>query len=637
MTGPVNDLRRILDEAHVAIDTGKHGQARVLLQRALRIAPDDAETNDAMRALLAAQRQWAQALPYARRAAEGAPEHPGVITSLAVVLGEVGDHAGAVQCARRLVELDPENLASHTALVSTLLKAGMLIDCEEAGLRALERWPDCQEIMFPLAAAMLEQGRAERCAALLSRFLFQETSDFRLAGFLCTVSNYMWPTNRAMVAARHRNFGRIVQLIDHSAPLRIEHNPQRRPDGSWAGRGRDGRVRVALMSCDLRRHSVSFFAEPIIDALDRSRFSLVVYNTAPIEDAVTARLKARVLRDGGEHAWRRIAHMDATQAAAQIAADRTDILIDLVGLTAGERCDILRLKPAPVQVTAIGYPNTTGLAAVDWRIVDSITDPPPPAGVDDAVERLARLDPCFLCYRPPADAPEPVPLDLAFVNADQASIERGQGLVFGSFNALMKLTDAAVALWARVLHALPGATLLLKAASLRDQRVRQATQARFAEAGIDPARIHTAQFLPGIAEHLATYSGVHVALDTFPYHGTTTTCEALHMGVPVVSLAPPPPEGVHAMRVGASLLSAVGLPDLATPDQDTFVRVAVNLARDRARLAAFRGPGTASLRARLAASPLRDEPGYGRRLGDLLERLWADWCERRAGTPGPSA
>lgn len=633
----MNDLRRILDEAHAAIDTGKYGQARVLLQRALRLAPDDAETNDAMRALLAAQRQWAQALPYARRAAEAAPDHTGVITSLAVVLGEVGDYAGAVRCARRLVELDPENLASHTALVSMLLKAGMLIDCEEAGLRALERWPTSEEIMFPLAAALLEQGRAERCAQLLSRFLFQETSDIRLAGFLCTVSNYMWPTSRAMVAARHRNFGRIVRLMDHAVPRPIDHTPQRRPDGTWAGRGRDGRLRVAIMSCDLRRHSVSFFAEPIIDRLDRTRFHLVVYNTAPVEDAVTARLRARVVRDGGEHAWRRIAHLSAEQAAAQIAADRVDILIDLVGLTAGERCDILRLKPAPVQVTAIGYPNTTGLATVDWRIVDSITDPPPPVGVDDAVERLARLDPCFLCYRPPSEAPAPVPLDPGFVAAEAASVQRGEGLVFGSFNALMKLTDAAVSLWAGVLRELPGSSLLLKAASLRDGRVGEATRARFAEVGIDPARVRTAEFLPTMAEHLATYSGVHVALDTFPYHGTTTTCEALLMGVPVVSLAPPPPEGVHAMRVGASLLTAVGLPDLAAPDPETFVRVAVDLARDRARLATLRGPGPGSLRARLEASPLRDEDGYARRLGDLLERFWADWCERRSAAAGSSA
>jgi protein O-GlcNAc transferase len=621
----MSELRRILDQAHNALEHRRFPTARQLLQRALRLAPDEPEVHDAMRSALAGLGLHSAALVHARRAAELVPDNLGVLNSLVGALIATGDPALAVPVARKMVELSPEDPACHTALLAVLIKAGMLIDCQEAGEAALERFPTMQEIMFPLASAYLEQGRAEKTSAILAQFLFDETSSHLLAGFLCTVSNYAWPTDRAAVRRRHDNFGRLTTLADFK-PLYTHARPAPAPkapiNAPFPGRGRDGRLRVAFISSDLRYHSVSFFIEHLLERLDRARFQLACYNAAPFEDEVSARLRSIITRDFGENAWRRIPTRSDTDTAKQIVDDRIDVLVDLNGLTAGERCDVLRLRPAPVQVSAIGYPNTTGLATVHFRIVDAITDPPPPRGLDDAAERLVRLHPTFLCYRPPANVPPRAtpPLSNAALSPDQ--IQRGHGIAFCSFNNLMKLTDITVELWSRILTQLPDATLILKTTALRDPRVAQATTQRFVLHNIDPARIQTLGFIDGVSHHLAAYDRAHIALDTFPYCGTTTTCEAFLMGLPVVSLAPEPPLGVHAMRVGASLLTSVGLPELIATTQDDYVRTAVDLARDRPRLDALH----ASLRSRLLQSPLCDEPAYAKAFGDALVDMHHSWA-----------
>src|SRR5690606_27108078 len=261
-------------------------------------------------------------------------------------------------------------------------------------------------------------------------------------------------------------------------------------------------------------------------------------------------------------------------------------------------------RAAPIQASLIGYPNTTGVAAIDYRFTDTFADPP---GADDRhAERLIRLDPCFLCYDPPRDAPDP------------AHEPNGDTITFASFNAAMKINDPLIALWSRLLAEVPAARLLLKAFDFRDAALRDAIRARFAAAGADPARI---EILPPIADsggHLALYRRVDIALDTFPYHGTTTTCEALYMGVPVVTLA----GRTHAARVGVSLLNAVGLPDLIANTPDDYIATARGLAADPARRASLRE----TLRQRVLDSPLCDGPAYAARFTDALRTIWRDWC-----------
>ena len=302
-------------------------------------------------------------------------------------------------------------------------------------------------------------------------------------------------------------------------------------------------------------------------------------------------------------AWISAAAPDDAALDRLIREHRIDILIELAGHSAGNRLPALRNKPAPIIVSAIGYANTTGLPSVDYRLIDSLTDP---AGSEShATERLVRLDPCFLCYRPPA--------------APQVAIRSGSNpIVFGSFNALPKLSPRTLRVWSELLRRVPNSSIILKAGGLQDPWARQILLAAFDAAGIGRERVELLSQTAGLDDHLALYSRVDIALDPFPYNGTTTTCEALWMGVPVVALS----GDHHAARVGVTLLTAAGLPDLIADSEEHYVGIAAALASDRPRLESLR----ATLRPRMAASVLCDGPAYARRFERALRRIWREYC-----------
>jgi predicted O-linked N-acetylglucosamine transferase (SPINDLY family) len=358
-------------------------------------------------------------------------------------------------------------------------------------------------------------------------------------------------------------------------------------------------LRIGFMSPDFRAHSAAYFIAPLLRALDRGTFEPIAYaafDEFP-PDAMTDEFRRLCPQ------WRDISGLRGEPLDRAIRSDRVDVLVDLAGHTAGHRLETLARRPAPVIASWLGYPCTTGIPGVDLRIVDAITDPAPEADAF-ATERLARIDGCFVCYGARPDAPAP---DLLPPGAP----------VFGSFNNIAKLDQPVVALWSRLLHEAPGSRLLLKSANLGQHAVREHTEARFAAHGVSADRLELVGGLPAL-DHLAFYSRMHVALDPFPYSGTTTTCEALWMGVPVVTLA----GRSHAGRVGMSLLSAAGMPDLVAGSPREYVRIANELAADQGRLRALR----AGLRERLRSSGLCDGPGFARRFGALIREEWRRWC-----------
>jgi predicted O-linked N-acetylglucosamine transferase (SPINDLY family) len=362
-----------------------------------------------------------------------------------------------------------------------------------------------------------------------------------------------------------------------------------------AAEGRGGVPRIGFVSPDLRTHPVAFFLEPLLEGLDRLRMEVFVYHQSVQEDATTARLRAAA----GPERWRAKSWVNAAGLVAAIRADRIDVLVDLAGHTADQQLLALAARPAPVQVTWLGYPNTTGLAAMDYRIVDSITDP---AGAEAlATERLVRIDPCFLCYRP--------------VRGVEGERRENGPLTFGSFNNPAKLSGATVALWSRVLNEAPGSRLVLKGKALEAEGARRHVLGAFSRHGVAPERIELRGHTASLEEHLAGYGGIDVALDPIPYNGTTTTCEALWMGVPVVALR----GDRHAARVGASILSAAGVPELIAESEEAYVGLARELAGDTGRRGEYRG----TLRRRVEASALCDERAFAARFAGALREVWA--------------
>jgi predicted O-linked N-acetylglucosamine transferase (SPINDLY family) len=298
-----------------------------------------------------------------------------------------------------------------------------------------------------------------------------------------------------------------------------------------------------------------------------------------------------------------IAGQNARQVAELIRRHEIDIVVDLAGHTAHNRLQVFALRPAPVQVTYLGYPNTTGMSQVDFRLTDGVADPP---GEADALhaETLFRLEHTAWCYQPVPEAGEIAPLP---------ALANGY-ITFGSFNALGKVNPWLIALWSRVLKAVPNARLIVKAPGLRSESTRQRTRDAFAAIDIDPSRVEPIGSFVDPREHFAAYGSVDIGLDTFPYHGTTTTCEAMWMGVPVVTLA----GNVHVSRVGVSLLTAVGLTDLIAADADQYVEIAKRTAANIDQLSRLRS----TLRDRMRISSLMDAPGFTRRMEDAYRRMW---------------
>lgn len=579
----------VLKQAEQQFKSGQPEQARQTLQRALQRTPNDADLNSCMCFILQRMGDMDRAMHFGARALALKPNDPAFVLNLANIFGAGGRHTEASDLMERVVKANPGDAAAWATLSSAYFLSGRLALAEDAARRGLAVHPLHPRISEQLSAAIRKWGRSREMFDVMRQASLKHPGDTDLAHEAAFNSNYPSDLSPEEVFEVHRYFGAVHMARARPMSIRL-------PSRADAERP----LRVGFMSPDLRQHSVAYYAEPLIEGLDRSRFSVFLYALSKTSDEVTERFKR--LAQG----WCPAAHMPYDALAERIVFDKIDILVDLGGLTGGTRPHIYARRPAPVQATYLGYPNTMGLPTIDYRLVDSVTDPP---GAERwAVERLVRLDPCFLCFRPPREAPDVAPPPHA-----------ANGFItFGSFNAGMKFSDQCVALWARVLKAVPGSRLVLKNFDLNMPEVREFVLRRFEREGIDPARLELISYAASTADHLGCYARVDIGLDTFPYHGTTTTCEAFHMGVPAISL-----EGrVHAARVGCSLLRAVGLPELIARSEEEFVRIAADLAGDPARIAAIR----AGLRRRQKDSPLGDEPAFAARFGDALREMWRTRC-----------
>jgi predicted O-linked N-acetylglucosamine transferase (SPINDLY family) len=363
------------------------------------------------------------------------------------------------------------------------------------------------------------------------------------------------------------------------------------------------RLKIGYLSPDFRCHSVAYFIEPVIGAHDREGYEVFCYSDVAKPDEVTARIR------GLADQWRDVSPLPDERIADLIRSDEIDILVDLAGHTAKNRLLVFARKPAPLQVSWIGYPSTTGLKTVDYKIVDQYTDP---AGFSEQyyTEQLVRLPDCFLCYQPDREAPDIKPLP---------AMKNGF-ITFGSFNNLAKVSEDIAITWAEILKAEPSSRLIIKAKGLISERARKNVGEFFRRQGIAENRIKLHPPIPSVAKHLAFYSRIDVALDTFPYNGATTTCEALYMGVPVVTLA----GNTHASRVGSSILRNLGLHDLIAESNDTYESIAKRFTDNVKHLLELRD----SLRGMMTRSLLTDAKRFTGNLEKAYRDMWTQWCNK---------
>ena len=565
-------------ETMALAESGRLDEALAAARTRLRIRPRDPASSALLGRLLLAAGRPDQALPQLQRSVELAPRDPAFQNNLGTCLAAVGRHADAVRAFRAALSVDESMVASWVGLAASQFALGQSDDGLESSGRAFALAPAMPPVVLCRFDALL-RGRSPAAAVEMCRaHLAAHPGDAVTRSRMLFATNYL-DADPAAVASEHREYG--ARLPAPSPP---------------PARTGPGPLRVGILSSDLRGHSVGFF----VDAFLRERpadVEFIVFSCAPAhwEDDFMRHLRGLV------QGWHSVDRLDDAALDALIRRERIDVLLELNGHSSHNRLPALARQPAPAVVTMIGYPNTTGLPAVGWRVVDSVTDPPGSEWM--CTERLVRLDPCFLCYTPPADAPEPsMPAD-------------GEPVTFGSFNNALKVGDRSVQLWSKALHAVPGSRILLKSSGQDGEFMRRGVLARFEANGIAADRVLFESHARGFADHLRLYSRIHVALDTVPYNGTTTTCEALWMGVPVVALL----GDRHASRVSASLLRAAGCGEWVASSDGEFAATAARLASDRAGLAALRS----GLRGRLRASALLDARAYSARLVDALRLLYS--------------
>nr|WP_255461246.1 tetratricopeptide repeat protein [Mariprofundus sp. NF] len=513
------------------------------------------------------------------------------------------NHLGSVQCAqgrldegiatyRRAIKMNPRLADTHFNLGNALKRKGNLVQAQKAIERSLVLNPNFDGAKLNLAILFRDQGHTAKAEALLERAKQQHPNHVSIA------SNYLFNLNYHITDGQ--------RLLDEHLRFAASYARRAMPSPSSYVNSPDQnrRLRIGYVSADFYRHSVAYFFEPLLRQHQRDRFEVFCYSSVLKADDVTQRLIESA------DVWRDVSHLPDEAVAQQVRQDGIDILVDLGGHTSIQRLLVFAEKPAPVQMTYLGYPNTTGLSSIDYRITDLWADP---AGNERwHSEALLRLPDGFLCFSAPHEAPD----------VEMPPNEAKGYITFGCFNAMAKIQPELIQCWSALLKAVPASRLLLKNSALTDKEIQRQLLRAFRKHGVGANRLILHGRMPSPQDHLALYHQVDIALDSFPYNGTTTSFEALWMGVPMVTLY----GDLHASRVGLSILSNLDLETLAASSSEQYIAVAKALAMDQVRLQQLRFSLRDLLQQRLC-----NGERFTLQLEDAYKTAWQTWCDTQSG------
>jgi predicted O-linked N-acetylglucosamine transferase (SPINDLY family) len=568
---------------------GQTDQAIVAYQTAIQLKGglDSASMNNLAEALMRKGR-LDEAIDAFKRIRDIKPDAPDAHNNLGLLLERRGRTDEAVQAYEQAIKVG-QSPEAHNNLANYLNRESLIDRSIDEFHKALAIDPNFYEAWNNLANAYVETGRLDEALEAHAKGLainprFPGARSNRLMATL-----YHPAYNARRVYDEHRVWDEMhgQPLTEKSKPHENDRSPNRR-------------LRVGYVSPDFRSHAVAFFSLSPLQLLDREQIELFCYSASFSKDGITERFQKAADR------WHNIVGMSDEEADELIRNDKIDILIDLAGHTAANRLPLMAMRPAPVQINAWGYPSTTGLRSIDWRISDERCDP---AGIAEPFnsERLLRLPDTFWCYTPPDTCPEV---------SDEPATKNGH-ITYGSFNNLAKVTAPMLALWAQILSRDPKSKLIIKAAGCNSDVARRNILETFSRHGIASDRVRLLG-RSGFQEYMQLFAEVDILLDTHPFGGGTTTCHALWMGVPVVTLV----GDRHASRMGLSIATAVGLRDWAVNSSEEYVERAIAKASDVSSLSELRR----TMRDRLRASALMDAKRFTKHLDDAYRRCWVDWC-----------
>jgi protein O-GlcNAc transferase len=565
---------------------GDHAHAEAACRAYLERAPDHADALHVLGIVLLAQKKNDEAITTLTRVTQLQASSLEAHFNLANALKAGGEHERALAAYRTAVEVAPGRAEAHVGLAGALSELGSFREAELSLRTALELQPDFAEAHYNLAVLLTRLQRFRDAAASYRATLrIDPRSLLAHSNLLFLLNGHS--TDPGEILREHRQWGRVHAAPLAGAPL---HANSREPER---------RLRVAYLSPDFWEHPVARFIEPVLAHHDRGNFEVCCYYAHDHRDGVTARLRAKADR------WIDCADLDDAALAERIQADGIDLLVDLAGHTQRNRLLAAARRPAPVIATYLGYPTTSGIESIGYRITDGHVDPPSEANMN--VETPVRLPNSYYCYSEiESRVPGPLPA------------RRNGYVTFGSFNTCTKWSEESLALWASVLAAVPESRLLLKARDLAKPQIVERVHERFAALGLDTGRLILKGWEPTRASHFAVYDSVDIAVDTYPYTGATTTCEALCGGVPVVTLEGP----THASRMGASILRAAGLAEWIADSPSRYAAKCAALAADLDALESTRR----GLRERVFSSAVMDGARFTADLEREYREMWRAWC-----------
>ncbi|MFQ5471147.1 MAG: tetratricopeptide repeat protein [Gammaproteobacteria bacterium] len=570
-----------------------------------------------------------------RNALKYQPAHINAMNNLGNILCSLGNHGEAIKYYTAAIALAPDNAALYSNVGAVFMETNQLVEAERSFVQALKYKGGSIEIYNNLGTIYKRIGRLSDAETVFRKALaLKQDSVYSLnylgivlkekglvpgalknfrkvlkidpgdavvhSNFLCCL-NYCLNIDNKVLAREHRHWGELHGRLESTTVI----NWTNKPDA-------DRPLRIGYVSPDFRDHPIGYFIEGILKYHNSKEVQTYCYSNVSREDSVTLRLKNLAAH------WSSITKQSDATVVEQIRRDRIDILIDLAGHTGDNRLPVFVQKPAPIQVSYLGYPNTTGLTQMDYRLTDRWADP---ESEDEQyyTEKLIRLTPPFFCYRPPRDAPEITRLP-AFTSGR---------VTFGSLNNLAKINKQVIRLWAHVLCEVEGSRLVLQSSAFDDQGIRQRFKQKFAQFGIEEERLILKKRIPFV-EHLGVYSELDIALDPYPWNGHTTTCHSLWMGVPVITLA----GKRHSGRLSKSVLFSLGLNDWVAQTEEQYVQLAVAWAGRLEQLNELRQV----MRERMLASPLCDGSRLVKGLEKTYREVWRQWCRApAAGQAGRSA
>ena len=567
----------------------KTGDAIANYQKAIQLNPHSVDAYCNLGTAFQEKGEFDKAIDCYQKAIQLDPGLADLYCNLGNALKKRGRLDEAIRYYQKATQINPLFVEAYNNLGIAFYTKGMLDEAIENYGIALVLKPDFAEAYVHLGIVYQNQGNLDKAEECFRDALSIKPDCVFCYNNLLFSMNYNHRYDTRSLFAEHVRFSK--QIIDPLSFVAPCHTNERDPDR---------KLRIGYVSPDFRRHPVSSFTGPAIIEHDRKHFEVFCYSNSSKHDETT-----QSIQENSDH-WRNIVGISDEDVTALIQKDKIDILVDLTGHTADNRILVFAQKPAPVQISWIGYLATTGLSTMDYKIADHYTDP---AGETEQfyTEKLLRLPESFLCYLPDKDAP-----DVGKLPAFSAG-----HITFGSFNNFSKVTPEVISVWAKILNELPDSCLILKGNSFRDKTTCQYAIDMFGQRDIAAQRIILQPPDPA-PKHLESYNLVDIGLDTFPFNGAATTCEAMWMGVPVITVA----GTAYHSSVGISLLSNAGLKDLIAKTHDEYIRLAVRLSHDIERLKILRS----SLRNRMAHSPLTDAKRFTLHLESSYREIWKAWC-----------